>query len=61
MTEQSLDDADIGALLQKMGGEAVPQRLHGDGLADPGDERCAHTGFVERRSVNRTLATWPRE
>jgi hypothetical protein len=37
MAEQCLDDADIGALLQKMRGETVAQRLHSNGLADPGD------------------------
>src|SRR5450759_3813304 len=30
--EQVLDNADIDALLQKMGGETVPQCMHGDGL-----------------------------
>jgi hypothetical protein len=36
MTEQHLDDADIGARLQQMGGKAVPQSMHRDRLAQPG-------------------------
>jgi len=33
MTEQHLDDADIGACLQQVRGEAVPERMHRDRLA----------------------------
>src|SRR6202051_4272039 len=36
MPEQSLDNADVGAALQQVGGEAVPQRMDGDPLAQPG-------------------------
>src|SRR6516162_7755066 len=28
VAEQHLDDADVGAVLQKVGGKAVPQRVH---------------------------------
>ncbi|MCY1306043.1 hypothetical protein D9M70_558760 [compost metagenome] len=36
MPEQDLDDPDVGAVLQKMGGEAVPQRVRSDPLGDVG-------------------------
>src|SRR5690606_19455447 len=39
MPEQNLDDADIGAILQKMGCKAVPQGVRTDALADAGDVR----------------------
>src|SRR4051812_13110698 len=32
MPEQHLDDADVGLALQEVGGEAVPQGVHGDAL-----------------------------
>jgi len=35
VAEQRLDDADIGAALQQVGGEAMTQRVHGDTLAQP--------------------------
>src|SRR5438477_9986305 len=40
VSEQNLDDADIGLLLQKMGGKAVPQRMNADTLGDAGTPRC---------------------
>jgi hypothetical protein len=36
VTEQDLDDADVGVLFQEVGGEAVPQRVHRHPLLDPG-------------------------
>jgi len=36
VTEQNLNDADIGAILQKMGGEGMPQRMHGDAFGKTG-------------------------
>ena len=36
MAEQRLNDANVDASLQEMGGETVPQRMRGDGLVDPG-------------------------
>src|SRR4029077_2139796 len=36
VSEQHLDDADIGFLLQKMGGKAVPQRVNTDTLGNAG-------------------------
>ena len=34
--QQSLDDSDIGAALEQMGGEAVAQRMQAHALFDPG-------------------------
>src|SRR5215472_5310115 len=36
VSEQNLDDADIGLLLQEVGGKAVPQRMNADTLGDAG-------------------------
>ena len=36
VAEQHLDDADVGAGLEQMGGEAVPQGMNGDRLAQLG-------------------------
>ena len=36
VTEQHLDDPDVGILFQEMSGEAVPQRMRRDPLLDPG-------------------------
>ena len=33
---QALDHANIDLLLEQMGGEAVPERMQGDALVDPG-------------------------
>ena len=38
--EQNLDDADVGAIFEKMGGEAVPQCVRTDTLMDPGHFGC---------------------
>src|SRR5438477_10918801 len=40
VAQQNLDDADIGLLLQEVGGKAVPQRMNADALGDPGTPRC---------------------
>ena len=39
MAEQDLDDADVGAVLEQVRGEAVPQRVRADVLAQPGRDR----------------------
>jgi hypothetical protein len=36
VTEQDLDDPNVGAALQKMGGKAMAKRVGRDTLADPG-------------------------
>ena len=40
VSEQNLDDADIGAIFEKVGGEAVPQCVRTDTLMDPGHFGC---------------------
>src|SRR6516225_861477 len=40
VSEQHLDDADIGLLLEEVGGKAVPQRVNADPLANVGARRC---------------------
>src|SRR6516225_9804837 len=40
VSEQHLDDADIGLLLQEMGGKAVPQRVNTNTLGNAGVRRC---------------------
>src|SRR5437588_2234186 len=40
VSQQNLDDADIGLLLQEVGGKAVPQRMNADALGDAGTPRC---------------------
>jgi len=45
VAEQRLDDADVGAVLQQMRGEAVPQRVHGD----PFVELCRGAGGTAGR------------
>src|SRR4029077_17255421 len=40
VSEQNLDDPNIGLLLQEMGGKAVPQRMNTDTLGDAGTPRC---------------------
>ena len=39
MPEQDLDGPDVGAGLEQVGGEAVPQGVDGDVLAQPGGPR----------------------
>src|SRR4051794_23750599 len=39
VAEQDLDDADIGAVLEQVGGEAVAQRMRADPLGDVGGLR----------------------
>lgn len=37
MAEQILDHADVDTLLQQVSGKTMPQRMHGDGLAEAGN------------------------
>ena len=68
MSEQNLDHPDIDVLFQKMGGEAVPQRVRRDALADFRQVGCGMTGPVElarRHGIDRVLSgeqpsLWPR-
>jgi hypothetical protein len=36
MAEQRLNNANVDAGFEEMGGKTMPQRMRGDGLADPG-------------------------
>src|ERR1700704_723674 len=58
--EQDLDHPDIDVLLEQMGGEAVPQRMHGYRLTDPGHLGCGVTGTIElaRRHRLHRVAPW---
>jgi len=47
MAEQNLDDAHVGAVLQQMRCEAVPQRMRGDPGAEPGNVSRHVAGAVE--------------
>src|SRR6516225_5249207 len=47
VSEQNLDDPDIGLLLQKVRGKAVPQRMNADALGNAGTCRCQANEPVE--------------
>ena len=49
MAEQHLDDEDVGARLEQVGGEAVAQRADGDRLAQVGASRSLPAGLLQRR------------
>src|SRR4051794_7416527 len=40
VSEQNLDNSDVGLLLQEMRGEAVPQGMNTDTFGDAGTPRC---------------------
>ena len=54
MSEELLDDPQIGAALQQVGREAVPQRVRRDPVAEPGRLRRA------LHDMPRLLAAKPR-
>jgi len=59
MAQQDLDHADIDAVLQEMGGKAVPQRVRSDPLGDLGGLRGHVTGAREltgRHRLHRVAA-----
>jgi hypothetical protein len=47
VTEQGLDDANVGAALQQMRGEAVPQRVHRHPLVQPGSGPGGSAGALQ--------------
>ncbi len=47
MTEEFLDGADVVAVLQKMGGEGVPEGVAGDSLLDAGYSGGFFDGALE--------------
>src|SRR6185437_13527298 len=68
MSEQHLDHANVGLLLEQMRGKAMPQRVQGYRLVDLGHQRRGMAGAVElacRERVDPVLpgkqpALWPR-
>ena len=46
VAEQNLDDSDVDAALQKVGGEAVSQNVHADSLVEPRGGRRRTAGRV---------------
>ena len=61
MPEQDLNDADIDVLLEQMRGEAVPQRVRADALADPRRLGCLADSAVELPRRDRIGVAAPRE
>ena len=59
MAEQRLDDADIGATLQQVGGEAVAQCVNGDALAETRRGTCRAAGGMQHDRVDRMLGITP--
>ena len=47
MAEQDLDQANIGILLEQVGGKTVPQRVRRHGLLDPGHAGGGVNGAIE--------------
>jgi hypothetical protein len=48
MPEQHLNDADVDAAFQEMRGETMPQRMRGDGFAQPGSPPRRPAGLLQR-------------
>ena len=59
--EQDLDDADVGAVLQQVGGEAVTQRVRPDPLGDVGGLRRLDDDAIELPRADRLHRVLPRE
>ncbi len=60
VTEQNLDDSNIGVLLEQMGSEAVPQRVQRHVLLDPGCLCGGVAGTIELARGHRLhgVAAW---
>ena len=52
MTEQDLDDPDVSAPLQKMGGKTVPKRMGRHVLADPSLPPCSATRALKSAAAD---------
>ena len=61
MAEQHLDDADVGAALQQMGGEAVPQRVHRHPLVKPAAAQAERQAACKTLGIDRPLVVAARE
>jgi len=51
MAEQSLDGGQVGAGLEQVGGEAVPQGVDGGRLPQPGVQACLLEGSLQSGHV----------
>src|SRR5215472_2170544 len=58
VSEQNLDDPDIGLLLQQMRGKAVPQRMNPDAFGDAGTPRCQANNAVKRACSCAARGSW---
>lgn len=61
MSEQNLDDTDIGAILQKVGGKAVPKGVRTDALVYTGDLRSFLNSAMQLPRRDRVGATASRK
>ena len=53
MAEQDLNDPNVGAALQKMGGEAVPERMHRHPFGQTGRHTSRAAGGMQHLDVDR--------
>ena len=60
MTQQDLDQPDVGAALVEVRGEAVPQDVRRDRLAEPGVTSRLAAGLLQRADADRifNVAAW---
>jgi hypothetical protein len=61
MTEQDLDDPDVGAALQQVGRKAMPKRVGCDALADPGTLPCEATSRLKGAAAHMTAGLLARK
>src|SRR3546814_17488805 len=61
VSEQSLDDADVDAVLEQVGGKAVAQGVRPDALVDIGRLSRLDADAVELAGADRGRGTLPRE
>ena len=59
MAEQDLDGPQVGAALQQVGREAVPERVHGHVLVQPRGAARRLAGFIHGLSVSGRPGTFP--
>jgi hypothetical protein len=59
VAEQRLDDANVGAALQQVGGKAVPQSMYGDALAEARCGTCRAAGGMQHNGVDRMAGITP--
>ena len=61
MAQQDLDGPQVGAVLQQVGREAMPERVHGDVFVQPRGEAGRLAGFIHRLVGERLTGDIPRE